>query len=201
MERGKLQTLPGCHCVQILEEIIQPQTIFQMLAMPALQSKVFSPKCRNLSLEAKYLHCCKKTKQAVNYFRTKAQWITSVFKYDATANLVSHHSIAADLCGARHPVWHRKTKYKRIVSLHFINTAIQVYYVTARTAVVLTDSFVPNAWLKEIISPSVQFYQPVLTQQMFYNCTYNSGEKQSLEWESKRTAAGFNLRSLGHSDL
>lgn len=80
MERGKLQTLPGCHCVQILEEIIQPQTIFQMLAMPALQSKAFSPKCRNLSLEAKYLHCCKKTKQAVNYFRTKAQWITSVFK-------------------------------------------------------------------------------------------------------------------------
>lgn len=70
---------------------------------------------------------------------------------------------------------------QNIRDLFLCTSSTQPYKCTARTAVVLTDSFVPNAWLKEIISPSVQFYQPVLTQQMFYNCTYNSGEKQSLE--------------------
>lgn len=66
-------------------------------------------------------------------------------------NFVSQHRSAADQCGVVHMLFDtERYKTSETVPWHFIITAVQVYCVTAYAAVILIDSLMPNAHLKEI---------------------------------------------------
>jgi len=65
--------------------------------------------------------------------------------------VVSHHRSTADLCDVVDRLFDmERQKTSKMVPWHFVTTAIQMYYVTVYIAVILIDSLMPNAWLKEM---------------------------------------------------